>query len=269
MKFYFQENKKIFIVSICLIIILIVFHFTRILSPVERGVVIVLRPVQSFASGLTHSVTHFFGSISEISQKEKENEDLKDQLRSIMVENSLIKTNLEENKILNPQIDYLQEKNYQYVLARVISRGVDPTFKTMVINRGTRNGLKVGLPVIAENGFLVGKIVEAGDGISQVMLLNDTRSLTSGQIQNESNSQGLIAGEFGLNLKMDFIPQNDPVKADELVITSGLENSIPKGLIIGQIDQIQNTTGEFFQKAIIVPSLIYDQLQLISVITSF
>ena len=269
MKFYLQENKKIFIVSFCLVMVIMIFHLAHILSPLERGLVLGLKPVQTFTAGVTHSVAHFFGSFSEISQKEKENQALLDQLHALMIENSLIKTNLEENKILNPQIKYLQEKDYQYILARVISRGVDPTFKTMVINRGLKDGFKVGLPVMAEKGFLVGKIVEVNSGISQVMLLNDTRSLTSGQIQNESHSQGLIAGEFGLNLKMDFIPQKDLVEEKELVITSGLENSIPKGLIIGQIDQVKNKTGEFFQTAIITPSLIYDQLQLVSVITSF
>ncbi len=265
----FRENKHIFIVVAAVLILLIFLHSFKILSPIEKVITGALKPIQTTLSSGSNTFKNFFGKFSDFNNLSDENEELKKQIQQLTIENSATKTLIEENKIIDPQIKKLQEKNYNYILSRVISKGVDPTFKTMMINQGSDQGISVGMPVVADEMILIGKIIEVESNRSQVMLLNDTRSSTASQIQNEDVTMGLISGEFGLSLKMELILKEDKFDIDQTVITSGLENTIPKGLLIGRIESIKVQPGEFFQTAYIYPLSDYEKIQIVSVITSF
>ena len=265
----FRENKNIFFLTTIIIILIIVLHYFRILAPAEKAIIAVLKPVQTSLIGASEGTRNFFGQISRLNQLTQENEELKAEVERLTVENSHRQTLIEESGIVEPQIKKLQEKNYQYVLARVISKGVDPTFKTMVINQGLDRGIKPGMPVMAEEMVIIGKIIEAKANRAQVMLLNDARSSTAGQVQNEDSTLGLITGEFGLALKMEMLPKEEALEIGQTVITSGLENAIPKGLIIGRIESVKIQAGEFFQTAYLIPLSEYEKIQIVSVITGF
>lgn len=269
MKNYFRENRRIFIISLAVIILLVFLHSLKITAPLENGLFYLLKPVQSGLVSFSHSFSRFFGRFAEINDLLLENSRLKLQINELTIENNILKTTLKENEIITPQVKFLQEKNYDFVMARVISRSVDPTFKTLMINRGKKDGLNKGMPVVVDQGFLVGKISQIESNRAEVILLNDARSTTFAQVQNDEASPGMVTGEFGLSLKMDFIPKEDKIEEGQFVITNGLENFIPKGLVIGQIENIKIKTGDFFQTATLTPANSYDLLEVISVIIHF
>ncbi|MFH1366611.1 MAG: rod shape-determining protein MreC [Patescibacteria group bacterium] len=251
------------------VFLLIFLHSLNILSPLEKGLSSFMKPVQWVLIGASRSVSSFFERITNNNDLFQENIRLNEKISELTRENSLLKTTLKENEIIAPQVKFLQEKNYNYVMARVISRSVDPTFKAMTINQGKQEGVEVGMPVVANQGYLVGKIIRTESNRAEVLLLNDARSNTSAQIQNESASPGIVAGEFGLTLKMDFIPKDDAIENSQSVISSGLENYIPKGLLLGKIESIKTKAGDFFQTAYLTPFLSYDQLEVVSIITHY
>ncbi|MBU0619941.1 rod shape-determining protein MreC, partial [Patescibacteria group bacterium] len=82
----------------------------------------------------------------------------------------------------------------------------------------------------------------------------------------EDVTMGIIEGEFGLTIKMDFIPQNKRINNEDIVITSGLEKNIPKGLVIGKITRINKNNNEVWQNAIIEPLADLDNLIIVSVL---
>ena len=88
----------------------------------------------------------------------------------------------------------------------------------------------------------------------------------SGEIQNESGSLGVVEGELGLSLKMTLIPQEDSVETDQLIITSGLDINVPRGLLIGQIVKMTTQTGELFQSATVNPVTPLDKINIVSII---
>lgn len=269
MKNYFQENRRIFSISLAVIVLLVFLHSLKITAPVENGLFSLLKPVQTGLVSFTHSFNRFFDRFSRISDLLQENSRLKTQIDDLTLEKNLLQTTLKENEIIAPQVKFLQEKNYDFVMARVVSRSVDPTFKTLMINRGEKDGLKKGMPVVVDNGFLAGKISQVESNRSEVILLNDARSTTLAQIQNDQASPGIVTGEFGLSLQMDFIPKEDKIENGQFIITNGLENYIPKGLVIGHIENIKIKTGDFFQTATLVASNSYDLLEVVSVIIHF
>jgi len=264
-----SKKKNIFFIIGVIIILLIFLHGFGLIKPIENGIIKIFMPLQRVFISFSSSTKNFFSNFASLEDLQRENQELKDEINKLTVENNYVKTLLEENKIIDPQVTALQERNYSYVLSRVISRGVDPTFKTMVINRGLEDGIQENMPVITDQAVIIGKIAEVENSLSHVMLLNDVRSKTASQIQNESSSQGIITGEFGLNLKMELIPKEDQINNGQTVITSGLENSVPKGLVVGEIKSVKKQSGDFFQTAYVKPLIDYDQTQIVSVITHF
>ena len=104
-------------------------------------------------------------------------------------------------------------------------------------------------PVFFENGFLLGRIINVEKNTAIIRLITDNRSKFTASIINQNKTQGLVEGEHGLSIKMKMIPQDENVQVGDIVITSGAEKNIPRGLIIGKVESIQKELYEPFQSA--------------------
>ena len=102
---------------------------------------------------------------------------------------------------------------------------------------------------MASKGTIVGKIVEAKNNISKVELTNNEQCKIAATILNSEKTTGITQGELGLTIRMDFIPQSEEIKIDDIVVTSGLEQTIPRGLVIGKISDVNRENNELWQTA--------------------
>lgn len=172
----------------------------------------------------------------------------------------------EENLALKEVLKFKQETGYQIATARVIGKNIESTEQTILIDKGAEAGLKIDQPVIANNGILVGKTVKVESGMSIVRLINDNRSKVAATILNSERSIGVVEGGYGLSIKMNFIPRNETVMIGDQVITSGLEENMPRGLLIGAVTAIENETYQPFQDAVLSPGIDLSKLTVVSVL---
>ncbi len=147
----------------------------------------------------------------------------------------------------------------QTVAARVIDRKHASLFKTILINKGTSEGLRVGLPVLADKG-VVGRIIETSWHASRVLLLIDENSNIDALIQR-NRAQGMLqgAGSSGCNLK--YISRVEEVQPGDVVVTAGLAGVFPKGLLLGAVSGISRKEGGLFQKIEVAPVVDFDRLE--------
>lgn len=143
----------------------------------------------------------------------------------------------------------LEVKNglhHRAVAARVIDNDRTSLFKTLLINKGTTEGLRVGLPVLADQG-VVGRIIETSWHASRVLLLIDENSNIDALIQR-SRAQGILqgAGSDGCNLK--YILRAENVQIGDVVLTSGMAGVFPKGLLLGAVTGTSVQEGSLFQR---------------------
>jgi len=99
-----------------------------------------------------------------------------------------------------------------------------------------------------------------------MLVISDSRSAVGAQVQNENNSPGVVIGKLGLALEMQLIPQSEEITKGQIVVTSGLEENIPSGLVIGQINEIDKKTEELFQTATIESPISLERLDVLSII---
>lgn len=172
----------------------------------------------------------------------------------------------QENSELRKQMNFLQKSKFTHLGADVIGKNLDPLGSTLIINRGLNDGIKEGEPVIAGEGVLIGIIARVEQSSSVVRLINDNQSKIAATVANLDRSVGIVEGGYGLSIKMNFIPQNESITVGDVIITSGLQNNIPRGLQIGVVAAVEKEAYQPFQNAVVTPFVNLEKINLVSII---
>jgi len=188
----------------------------------------------------------------------KQNADLTEQLNRYR-EGSLEAMRLQ--KLLELREGFPQRA----VAARVIDRNRSSLFKTLLINKGTADGLRVGLAVLSDQG-VVGRIIETSWHASRVLLLIDGNSNIDGLIQR-SRAQGILQGAGSAGCSLKYISRAEEVLAGDVVISSGLSGVLPKGLLLGVVTGASRKEGGLFQKIDVAPAVDFEKLEEVLALT--
>jgi len=152
------------------------------------------------------------------------------------------------------------------VVAREVVEQSASQRNKLIINRGFKDGLRENLAVVNSLGLVVGRLTRVKESLSEVSLLVDPACRLAVSVQSENGVSGLADGESGLTVKISFIPQTVKVAVDQLVVTAGLENDVPGGLVIGRVSQVDQASNELWQEAVVEPAADLDNLKIVAVI---
>ncbi len=158
-----------------------------------------------------------------------------------------------ENRRLKSLLAFKQKAPFKVVTAKIIGRSADNWSSIAIIDKGNYNGIKRGFVVITSLG-LAGRVVETADYTSKIMLINDP-SLGVSAIVQRSRQEGLVTGTLGRSLIMKYLPKDADIQASDVVVTSGLTESYPKGLLIGTVVNIKEEFSGLSRYAIINPAV--------------
>ena len=261
----FRKPAQIFIISIIIIIALIIFHQLGWLKSAEGIALRGLSPIGGFFYNIGKKTQGFFSFLGSIKDLGRQNKELQEKVNQLTVENVKLKEAERENELLREQLDFVKASEYKLLSAFVVAFDPSGLFQFITINRGEKDGVRQGMPVVVSRGILVGKVQETTKTTSKVLLITDSSSSIPGLIQ-ESRATGVIKGEMKLGLMMEMIPQDIEVKNGDRVLTSSLGGEFPESLVIGQVEEVQRREGELFQKARIKPACDFRKLEMVSVV---
>lgn len=166
--------------------------------------------------------------------------------------NSLTEVYL-ENKRLSSLLSLKQKSPYKAIAARVIARSPDSWSCAVVIDKGSLSGIRQAAVAITYLG-LAGRVTETSTLTSKVMLINDPHLSISAIVQR-SRQEGLISGTLGSSLIMRYLPKDADIKINDLIITSGLTENFPKGLLIGTVTDVGDEFSGLSRYAIVKPAV--------------
>jgi rod shape-determining protein MreC len=183
-------------------------------------------------------------SVNELNKLQSEYENLLEQLKTYKtLERDLVELR-EENNRLREQLHFSSRLAIRHEPAEIIAKDPSNLFNTIVINKGSKHGIKRDMPVIAyQDGFhgLMGKIVNVGILSSEVLPLYDRSCSVAARLQ-ESRYEGLITGQGNNSayIQMRYVKKRarSEIKYGDLIITSGLSRIYPQGIYIGRVRSI-------------------------------
>jgi rod shape-determining protein MreC len=166
--------------------------------------------------------------------------------------NACQEISLENNRLSN-LLSLKQKASYKVIAAKVIGRSPDNWSSVIIIDKGRYNGIKSGMAVITYFG-LVGRVIETTYYASKIILINDPSFAVSAIIQR-SRQEGLVSGTLGNTLIMRYLSKESDIKVSDIIITSGLTDAYPKGLLIGTVVDIGEEFSGLSRYAIIRPTV--------------
>ena len=251
-------------------VLLLALRNTDVVRGSSTFVTQLLVPVQRVLADVGAAGDRFASAISQIDRLRDDNSRLQTENDRLTLEN----VRLREQAIVGQQAERLlalqRTVPYESVPAPVIARDPAGILHSIVLGIGTDDGVKVGHVVLSDQG-LVGRVSEVGANYSKVLLVTDSSSVVSALVQG-SRATGIVRGQFGDSLIMDWLLQTEPVKEGDVVITAGLgigdelRSLYPKGLVIGKIAQIQSAEAAAYNRAIITPAVDLRRLEHVLVV---
>lgn len=264
-----RSNRVIlFLLSLLLCGGLIFVSASGLSSGVEGIAASPLNFVVRILNGLGLSSNEFVTDLTEVQSLRERNAELEEQLIRLQVELIDLREINNDYLRLVELLDYTTSaEDQEFVTADVIGVDQDSSLRSIIINRGTRDGLAIGMPVVTDLG-LVGRIFRVSSNASQVQLITDQNSAISGRLQT-TRVEGSVIGLLAGNLRMTFIPLGADIVEGDLVVTSGLGGNLPSDIVIGQVTSIRQFEFELYQEAEIRSLINFDTLEIVLVITSF
>lgn len=204
----------------------------------------IVSSIEKSVNYVYNGVTNTFNAVGELKQLRSDYNDLLVKLENY---EEMQRSNAEirkENQRLKEQLDFsisLDEKN---IPAQIISRDLDSAYSYITINKGSVNGIKKGMPVIAfqnGNNGLVGKVVLVGTFSSQVMPIYNVDNMVSARILNTRDLgivNGLGSDDQPLNLKYIRKRVVNDLNFGDIIVTSGENDNYMKDIPIGTISKI-------------------------------
>ncbi|MFH1187575.1 MAG: rod shape-determining protein MreC [bacterium] len=259
--------KNKFILYLTLLILLIFLHFINLLKPIENFISYIFLPIQSELYSAGNSLSQTWEN-ANLNNKELvyQNQQLKEKINELTAAESKMLELQSENASLRKQLNFVEESERKYITGRVVGNNLQYNINSYILDKGSDDGIKTGQAVVAIDGIVVGKIRQVFPKESELLLLSDNQSAIAAIIQNKETSQGIVDGQYGISMKMNLIPQNEQINPNDMVITSGIEQNIPRGLFIGQVGKVEANVNELFQSAIIYPPIDYKKLNIVMVI---
>ena len=154
-----------------------------------------------------------------------------------------------------------------YSAASVIGRDPSPFLRYIIIDKGSNDGLRRGMPVVTDQG-LVGRVDAVINSAARVQLITDTSSAVNVRLE-KAKKEAILTGTVSGDVILDLLPQDVTIEPGDLVLTSGLSGGFPSDLIVGQILNTKKRDSDLFQQAIVQPVVDFTKLKIVLIITDF
>jgi rod shape-determining protein MreC len=225
-------------------------------SSLVDGILPVFSIFTSIKTGIGSMWTHYLF----LTKTQQENNRLKKIVVQLNQENIRLRETASANERLRKLLQLKGELSGPSQVAEVVGRGPSPFLQTIYINKGRKDGLIRGMPVLLPDG-VVGRLEKTSGHFSQVVLLNDPGFAVDCLVQR-SRVRGVLTGiPGGGNCQVKYIARTEDIRAGDIMITSGLDQVYPKGLVLGRVVRVDSKVKGIFLFVEVFPEYKASQME--------
>lgn len=238
------------------------------LTPVTRIVLTPVTSAQAWLSSRFQAVQALISAPQDVTRLRQRNIELEAEVSRLQSQIIELQQRLTETNILSALVEFARANpEYRYQAAAVIGYDTSPFLKYILINQGSDQGLRRGMPVVTQQG-LVGRVAAVTSTAARIQLITDPASTVNVRL-DPSGAQAVLKGQITGDVVLDMIPQEANVQVGDLVLTSGLGGGYPPNLLIGQVTGIRGQDQDLFKRATVQTVVDFNQLEIVLVITNF
>ena len=233
-------------------------------NPLDRLLVEITAPLQRVFTWGVNAIEDFWLNYFYLVDVRQENKELKRQIQQLMLENSRYRELLSTYVRLQTLLKFKQTFREPVIAARVIGRDPSGWFRSVIVDKGEKDGISVDMPVVNALG-VVGRIVSVSTHYSKVLLIIDQNSSVDCLIQR-SRDRGMVKGLSTELCKVAYLVKSSDVSLGDQVVTSGLGGVFPKGLPLGQVVRVVDKPEELFKEVDMKPVVNFSKLEEVLII---
>jgi rod shape-determining protein MreC len=269
-----QQNRQKIVNGIVIVLLLSMMMSWSTNNPqrmhfFENVVAEALYPFQYAASAVTSFFVSSWEFVVDVRHVYTDNQELKQLVEKYAgIEHQLNEVK-QTNLRLRSLLDFKEQVEFVVTPAQVIGRNPSTWFANLTIDRGSRHGIKVDMPVVTNQG-LVGKIIEVYPSYSKVQLLISPDSGISAIVQRTRDNGVLI----GLSSPSGYsqitrLHSKSEVKEGDVIVSSPLTGIYPKGLVIGRVVEVYDDPISLERSALVKPEVDFDRLEEVLIIINY
>ncbi|HVM70230.1 MAG TPA: rod shape-determining protein MreC [Anaerolineales bacterium] len=258
------QTIVIFLVVVGLVTLALGGYFSPVTNWFSRVVV----DVQTWVSDRYLAVLDFLTVPRDVASLQQSNAQQEAEIARLQSQVIDLEQQVTETNILSALVDFARANpSYSYKAASVIGRDPSPFLRFVIINIGSNEGIRPGMPVVTDKG-LVGRVDAVIAEAARVQLVTDAASAVDVRLQ-ASDTEAMLVGSVTGELSLNEISQDAVIQQGDVILTSGLGGTYPPNILVGQVVSIRKLQSELFQQAAIQPNVDFTRLQFVLVITDF
>lgn len=215
-----------------------------------------------FQKGITKGLRFFTGIWEQylyLVHLEEENQMLREIVQELNQERIQLLESQAENNRLRSLLGFQQDLPKPLLPAQVIGQDLGGWFRTLIIDRGSRDGIQPGMTVFSVKG-IVGQVMESSRHFSRVLLITDSNSSVAA-FDQRTRARGIVEGT-GLNrCRLKYLHRSEDIKEGDRILSSGLDSLYPKGRLIGTVMKVRKKETKLFQDVLLEPSVDFHKLE--------
>jgi len=279
-------RKGFLIFLLFFIIILIFFNLTASPKIIKNFFYFLSAPFQKISWKSSANLADFLETYLKAREIKEENKKLREEVNHLLNKTVKLVDLEKENRILRETLNSPLKEEFNFILVEVL--GKDISEDSLLIDKGLKEGIKEGLPLVNQQKVLIGRVQEVYDNFSKVNLIynknmsfnvrilrrnileNSQNQIQENETQKE-NSKEIFAsakGEGKGKIKIEMIPSREEIQEKDLVVTTNLGAIFPEGLLVGSIAKIKKSDLIPFQEAEIFLPFDLKDLKILYVITT-
>jgi rod shape-determining protein MreC len=238
------------------------------LNFVSTGVNTALVSIQSWISVRFVTVQDFITAPRDAVSLRQENTALREEISRLQGQILQYQRQAAETQALAALVNFSRTNPENvYAAASVIGRDPSPFLHYIIIDRGSADGIRRGMPVITDQG-LVGRVDAVISNAARVQLITDPASAVNVRLE-KAERDVILVGSVSGDLSLELVAQDVTLEVGDILITSGLGGGYPPDLIVGQILNVRKRDSDIFQQATVQPVVDFTSLKIVLVVTDF
>ncbi|PLX69634.1 MAG: rod shape-determining protein MreC [Denitrovibrio sp.] len=257
--------KKVLIVFLVLLVVIILQARNPDIKGPFKGIVgNLVNPFVYLADKTVGGIGGVWNGYINLVNVHKENQALQIENGQLKLDNSLLEEKVAEYARLKKLLKFREFSKLDSIACNVIGRNISGYLKYVIIDRGSNDGVQRKDPVISYSG-LVGMVSEVYSDTAKVEVVLNPGSNAS-VINSRTRTVGIVRGDGRGKMAVDFYDRLDDVVKGDILITSGLGGVYPKGIIIGQVEDVENIETGLFRKLSLTSNVDFYKLENVLVV---